>query len=113
MSNVLGKDALKMKRKILFGLTMSCTGLSYAGVEFNTPDMNFRISAVIDTGIASVTNVKEENKSKTEAVDSILGVSNIGFSGSYKLDDNYQAFFNLQSGFKPSTGEQNKEGELF
>ena len=114
MDNFLGnKSMLKMKRKILFSVTMSCTGLSYAGVDFNAPNMNFHISAVIDTGIASVTNVNGGTKSKTEAVDSILGVSNIGFSGTYKLDDQYQAFFNLQSGFRPSTGEQNKDGELF
>ncbi|ANF83268.1 porin (plasmid) [Acinetobacter sp. NCu2D-2] len=92
---------------------MFYAGVSYAGVEINTPDFNFRISGMIDTGIASVTNVKEGAHTQTEAVDSILGVSNIGLSGQYKFDQNYQAFFNLQSGFKPSTGEQNKDGELF
>lgn len=103
----------KMKVNALFGFMMSCSGLSYAGIEYNTPDFNFKISGVIDTGIASVTNVKQGTSTKTEAVDSILGVSNIGFSGRYQLDQNYRAFFNLQAGFKPSTGEQNKDGELF
>lgn len=104
---------LQVKKSILFGVMASCAGFCHAGVEFNTDSVNVKISGLIDTGIATVTNVKGGTKTKTEAVDSILGVSNIGFSGNYKIDEDYQAYFNLQSGFKPSKGEQNKDGELF
>ena len=75
---------LQVKKSILFGVMASCAGFCHAGVEFNTDSVNVKISGLIDTGIATVTNVK--GGTKTEAVDSILGVSNIGFSGNYKID---------------------------
>ena len=63
---------LRVKKRILFGM-MACTGICHAGVEYNTDNVNVKLSGLIDTGIATVTNVKGGTKTKTEAVDSILG----------------------------------------
>lgn len=63
---------LRVKKRILFGM-IACTGICHAGVEYNTDNVNVKLSGLIDTGIATVTNVKGGTKTKTEAVDSILG----------------------------------------
>ncbi|WP_228258832.1 porin [Acinetobacter ihumii] len=97
-------------------MLISMTGLTlhtHAAIRLASDDVNLQLSGVIDTGIASVSNVKEGKKTKTTGVDSILGVSNLGFSGDYQIDEDYQAFFKLQAGFNPSKGEQSKDGELF
>lgn len=85
---------LRVKKRILFGGMTPCTGICHAGSELNRDRTNFKISGLIDTGIATVTNVKGGTKTKTE--DSMLSVSNIGFSGHYKIKG---------SGFKAYTSK--------
>jgi len=97
----------------MLGSMMSLTLSSHAAINLASDQVNLQLSGLIDTGIASVSNVKQGTKTKTTGVDSILGVSNLGLSGDYKIDEDYQAFFKLQAGFNPSKGEQSKDGELF
>ncbi|GAA5010417.1 porin [Acinetobacter puyangensis] len=102
-----------MDKLVLACALTTCTVVSHADLNVTTGDVNLKMSGVIDTGIASVTNVKGGTQTKTTGVDSILGVSNLGISGDYQIDDNYSAYFKLQAGFNPSKGEQSKDGELF
>lgn len=104
---------LSLKQMTMFGSIMGLALNSHAAINLSSNDIHLQLSGVIDTGIASVTNVENGKKTKTTGVDSILGVSNLGLSGDYKINDDYQAFFKLQAGFNPSKGEQSKDGELF
>ena len=66
------------------------------------------ITGVVDTGYATtnhVINSKGEAAGKSGGTDSILGVSNIGFSGGKDLGQGSQAFYNFQMGFNPSQGK--------
>lgn len=112
--NILGVvTVFCLKKCVMLGSMMSLTFSSHAAINLTSGDVNLQLSGLIDTGIASVSNVKQGTKTKTTGVDSILGVSNLGLSGDYKIDEDYQAFFKLQAGFNPSKGEQSKDGELF
>lgn len=64
------------------------------------------ISGTVDTGYASTTNTGlNANKTKAGGVDSILGVSNIGFKGEKDFGDGVGGFFNFTIGFLPSSGK--------
>lgn len=44
---------LRVKKGLLFGM-MACTGICHAGVDYNTDNVNVKLSVLIDTGIADV-----------------------------------------------------------
>ncbi|MFJ2987243.1 porin [Collimonas sp. NPDC087041] len=71
------------------------------------------VSGVIDTGIGYANNAGNGTQSKVGGTDSILGVSNVGFSGKEDLGGGLSAVFNLQAGFNPTTGAQSASGQLF
>jgi len=71
------------------------------------------VSGVLDTGLSYATNTGNGTQSKVGSADSILGVSNVGFSGKEDLGDGLNAVFNLQAGFNPSNGSQSASGQLF
>ena len=67
-----------------------------------------QVTGVVDTGYATtnhVLNSKNQAAGKSGGTDSILGVSNIGFSGGKDLGEGNQAFYNFQIGFNPSQGK--------
>lgn len=101
------------KKIVLLSLLAGIAFEGQAATVYDANNFKLQLTGVIDTGIASVSHVDQGKKNKTTAVDSILGVSNVGVAGEYQLNDNYQAFFKLQAGFNPSKGEQSTEGELF
>ena len=41
---------LRVKKGLLFGM-MACTGICHAGVDYNTDNVNVKLSVLIDTGI--------------------------------------------------------------
>jgi len=71
------------------------------------------VSGVIDTGLSSVTHVGDGTQSQLSAVNSILGVSNVGVSGKEDLGGGLNAVFNVQAGFNPTNGTQFIAGQLF
>lgn len=71
------------------------------------------VSGVIDTGLSSVNHVGDGTQSKLSAVNSILGVSNVGIKGKEDLGNGLNAIFNLQAGFNPTNGTQSAAGQLF
>ena len=73
----------------------------------------FTIYGTIDTGLVSTTNTGDGKQNTTGFADSILGVSNVGFKGTKDIGGGTQAFFNLQAGFNPTSGQQNASGVLF
>jgi len=70
------------------------------------------ISGVIDTGFGYTTNVGTGTQSKVGMLNSILGVSNVGFRGKEDLGGGLNAVFNLQAGFNPTNGTQSASGQL-
>lgn len=71
------------------------------------------VSGVIDTGISYARNAGNGAQNKVGEADSILGVSNVGFSGKEDLGGGLKAIFNLQAGFNPGNGAQSASGQLF
>lgn len=103
-----------MKKTLLCSMgLMGLIANAYAGVSVSNGDATLNVNAMIDTGVASVTHTGNGKKTTTGAVDSILGVSNLAFSGDYKLDGDTTAFFNLVAGFNPSTGELSNKDVIF
>lgn len=71
------------------------------------------ISGVIDTGLAYSNNTGTGHQNTVGVTNSILGVSNIGFSGKEDLGGGLSAIFNLQAGFNPGNGTMSSSGDLF
>lgn len=71
------------------------------------------ISGVIDTGFGYASNAGNGSQTKIGSLNSILGVSNVGFSGREDLGGGLSALFNLQAGFNPTNGSQSASGQLF
>src|SRR5450830_1480985 len=98
-----------MKKIIQFGAsaallgTIACTASAQSSVT---------VSGVIDTGVMSVSHVGNGKQSELLQADSILGVSNVGFSGKEDLGGGLSSLFNLQAGFNPSDGTQSAQGQL-
>ena len=71
------------------------------------------VSGALDTGLMSVNHVGNGAQSKVSAVDSIMGVSNLGFSGKEDLGNGLSALFRLQAGFNPTKGSMSASGQIF
>lgn len=71
------------------------------------------VSGIIDTGVMSANHVGNGTQSKFSAANSILGVSNLGFSGNEDLGNGLSAIFQLQAGFNPTSGALSSTGTLF
>lgn len=82
----------------------SCTATAQSAVT---------VSGIIDTGVMSANHVGNGTQSKFSAANSILGVSNLGFSGNEDLGNGLSAIFQLQAGFNPTSGALSSTGTLF
>lgn len=103
-----------MKKALLCSVgLMGAIANAHAGVSLTNGTATLNINAMIDTGFAVVTHTGDGKQTKTGMEDNILGVSNLAFSGDYKLDDDTSAIFNLVSGFNPSTGELSNKDVIF
>lgn len=72
------------------------------------------VSGVIDAGYAQTTHTgKNADATKSGAVNSILGVSNLGLRGEKDFGDGLTGFFNLQVGFLPTTGKLSDPDTVF
>ena len=71
------------------------------------------LSGFFDTGVMSATHVGDGTNSQVSAVNSILGVSNLGFKGTEDLGSGLNAIFQLQAGFNPTNGTMSSTGTLF
>lgn len=99
-----------MKKIINCGLVAALFGVA---VSPTMAQSSVTVSGVIDTGLMSVSHVGDGTQSKLSAVNSILGVSNVGFRGKEELGNGLNAIFNLQAGFNPTNGTQSAAGQLF
>jgi len=87
-------------------LTLGASGVACA-------QSSVTISGVIDTGFGYTSNAGNGSQNKVGALNSILGVSNVGFRGKEDLGGGLNAVFNLQAGFNPTNGSQSASGQLF
>ncbi|SFB33177.1 Outer membrane protein (porin) [Collimonas sp. OK607] len=99
-----------MKKRIKRSMAGALFGAAACPVMAQT---TVAVSGVIDTGLSYVNHVGDGTQSKLSAVNSILGVSNIGFRGKEDLGNGLNAIFNLQAGFNPTNGSQSATGQLF
>jgi predicted porin len=98
-----------MKTLICQGIAatlLSASGLACA-------QSSVTVSGVIDTGVTHVTNTGNGSQATNALSDSILGVSNVGFSGKEDLGGGMTAIFNLQEGFNVSDGRESATNQLF
>lgn len=100
-----------MKKMIKCSMVTALFGVAVGPAMAQTSSVT--ISGVLDTGINYVNHVGDGTQSKVSAVNSILGVSNIGFRGKEDLGNGLSAVFNLQAGFNPTDGTQSAKGQLF
>jgi predicted porin len=94
-------------RAIGAALAIGAAGAAWA----DEPGMT--IYGLVDTGLVTTTHTGDGSQRTTGFADSILGVSNVGFKGVRDIGGGTQAFFNLQAGFNPTSGQQNASGVLF
>jgi predicted porin len=79
-----------------------------------TAQSSVTISGFLDEGIQFMNHVGNGTQSEVAAFNSILGVSNLGFSGTEDLGGGLATIFRLQAGFNPTNGAQNAgAGTLF
>jgi len=97
----------------LSGALMICVSSNLYAADSSDTERSVTVSGIIDTGVMSVNHVGDGTQSKLSAVDSILGVSNVGFKGKEGLGNGLNAIYQLQAGFNPSTGSLSSQGELF
>lgn len=72
------------------------------------------VSGVIDAGYARTTHTgKNADATKSGAVSSILGVSNLGLRGEKDFGEGLTGFFNFQVGFLPTTGKLSDPDTIF
>lgn len=102
---------MKFKAKQVIGAGL-LAGAAGAATAAGVPDVT--VYGVIDTGLVTTSHTGTGSQTKTGFADSILGVSNVGFKGTHDLGNGMEAFFNLQAGFNPTSGDQNAgAGHLF
>lgn len=92
------------KSGLIASVAAICTVTSFA----QTAPQRLVITGVVDTGYATTSHVLNSQgaaATKSGGTDSILGVSNIGFSGGKDLGEGSEAFYNFQIGFNPSSGK--------
>ena len=98
-----------MNRSISWGAAIFALGLSSAATAQST----VTLSGILDTGVSWTTHAGDGTQSLRAMSDSILGVSNIGFSGKEDLGGGLTALFNLQMGLNPSSGQFSSSGTAF
>src|SRR5580692_10025460 len=91
---------------------------SLAAVSVAHAQNSVTLYGVIDTGMAFVHNVanpsiKNANTNQVASVNSSLSGNRWGMRGSEDLGGGLGAIFQLESGFKPSTGTSSQGGRLF
>ena len=92
--------------KIACAVALGALGALGAQAQMFGPGL--QISGAVDTGYVSTNNVLKAGtttlSTKSGAADSILGVSNVGISGSKDMGEGIQTFYKFQMGFNPSQG---------